>query len=392
MTKKTTRYIKCILLCLIIWSLSTELLASETIKNIPSRNAYFTGRASYLNEIQKNLSRYGIVYLTGYGGVGKTQLAKEYSYINEQKYDLIWWFDPRGDLVAQYENLLTHLSNNEKFKKLFHINIKDIAPSVVVDFTNSLLLQCNCRWLLIFDNVLSTKDIKPPKTKAAKQHIIITTREKQNFGKNVLTLKPFTNQESEQFLFKVHPSEKKEDIVKLYKALYNYPLALAQTSEEILMHKNGISSYLEKYSNLDSKQIPMRSDITQEYNDNYRRVLDRTLREIEQKDKESAKVLYMLALLKTDVTKKLMNDLFGNQIDQNLIILSRYGVVQTTTYGQSQILNIHDIIREEAVKKFNTKNAIYKKGIILTLCKHFNDFYSEKNLPYLINTIDTTNN
>src|SRR3989304_9659384 len=152
MTKKTTRYIKCMLLCLIIWSLSAEIFASETIKNMPSRNAYFTGRASYLDEMQKNLSQYVIVYLVGYGGVGKTQLAKEYGYINEQKYDLIWWFDLRGDLVAQYENLLTHLSNDEKFKKLLHINIKDIAPSVVVDFTNSLLLQCNCRWLLIFDN------------------------------------------------------------------------------------------------------------------------------------------------------------------------------------------------------------------------------------------------
>jgi len=307
MTKKTTRYIKCMLLCLIIWSLSAEIFASETIKNMPSRNAYFTGRASYLDEMQKNLSQYGIVYLVGYGGVGKTQLAKEYGYINEQKYDLIWWFDLRGDLVAQYENLLTHLSNNEKFKKLFHINIKDIAPSVVVDFTNSLLSQCNYRWLLIFDNVLSTKDIKLPKTKAAaKQHIIITTREKQNFGKNVLALEPFTDQESELFLFKIHPSEKKEDIVKLYKALYNYPLALAQTSEEILMYKNGIGSYLEKYSNLGSKQIPIHSDITQEYNNNYRGVLDHTLQEIEQKDKESAKVLYMLALLKTDITKKLM--------------------------------------------------------------------------------------
>jgi len=52
----------------------------------------------------------------------------------------------------------------------------DIVPNALVDFTNSLLLSPNSKWLLIFDNVTGSKSIKIPKRKALKHHIIITTR------------------------------------------------------------------------------------------------------------------------------------------------------------------------------------------------------------------------
>lgn len=387
-----TNKFKAMFFSLAILFLPMTLYAFETIKNVPSRNAYFTGREAYLNDMQKILSQYGEVYLTGYGGIGKSQLAKEYCYVHNQEYDLIWWFDLRGDLEIQYENLLTHLSNNEKFKKLLHVNIKDIAPSALIDFTNSLLSQYGCKWLLIFDNVLNNKDIKLPKTKTSGQHIIVTTREQQIFGNKALTLGPFTNQESELFLLKIHPEEKKEEIVKLCKTLHNYPLALAQISESILMHKDKIEEYLKKHNEISAKPMPMHSDITQEYNDNYHEVLRHTLQDIEQKDKGAARVLYMLVLLKTDITKKTLKNLFEDEIEDEIIALSKYGVVQTTSFGNSQVLNIHDVIREEAIKKFNSKDITYKKEIILILSKYFNKFCSEKNLLHYLNNQDATNN
>src|SRR3990170_7187036 len=110
------------LLFLIIFLLPIETCALNAIKNMPARNSYFTGRISYLHSMQKILTQYGKVYLTGYGGVGKTQLAKEFSYIHERDYDLIWWFNLNDNIESQYENLLTHLSNTKNFKKKLHIN------------------------------------------------------------------------------------------------------------------------------------------------------------------------------------------------------------------------------------------------------------------------------
>ena len=126
----------------------------------------------------------------------KSQLAKEYSHINSQKYDLTWCFDLKGDLEAQYENLLIHSSNNKVFEKLLNIS-----------------------------------NIKPPKARYVRQHIIITKREKPIFGDNTLTLGPFTDIEAKKFLSRIYPKEKKEEIIKLYKVLHNYPLALAQVSK-----------------------------------------------------------------------------------------------------------------------------------------------------------------
>jgi hypothetical protein len=388
---KNDHYIKATLLYLVILLLSTEICAFEKIKNISSRNIYFTGRALYLTEMRKKLSRYSIVYLIGYGGVGKSQLAKEYAYINEQKYDLIWWFDLKNDLEIQYENLLTHLSNNKKFKRLLHINVENIAPNVLVDFTNSLLSSYDGKWLLIFDNV-NNRECKLPKTKSEGQHIIVTTRKKPFVGKNVLTLGPFTNQESELFLSKVHPKEKKEEFSRLYRALYNYPLALAQISEEILMRKEGIASFLKKHSVFGSKPGAMYPDITQEYARGYHEILNFTLQDIEQKDKKAAKVLYMLAVLNTDITKEVLKKIFGDDTEEEIMVLSNYGVIKITAYDEdSQVLNIHDVIREAAVKRFNSKSEAYKKEVFHALIKCFNVFYVEKNFQYL-NGLDAANN
>jgi tetratricopeptide (TPR) repeat protein len=47
-------------------------------------------------------------------------------------------------------------------------------------------------------------------------------------------------------------------------------------------------------------------------------------------------------------------------------------------------VSIHDVIRDEAIKKFNSKDVAYRKEIIHTLSKYFNGFYSEKNFKYLV--------
>lgn len=362
-----------------------------SLKNIPEQNAYFTGRAAYLANIQGMLRREGKVYLVGYGGTGKTQLGKAFAYNHENDYDLIWWFDLRGDLIVQYENLLTHLSNSDKFKKFLSIDVKNIAPGVIVDFTYSLLNSCDCHWLLIFDNLLPNQELKLPVVNPqARKHIIITTRETELLGDNILVVGPFSDEESDQYLRKVHPGESSEEISKLSKILHNYPLALAQTSEEILMSEKGIEGYLAKRSVMGNR-LSCASALTQEYNKYYREVLSQTLQDLEDKDKKAAEVLYMLTLLKTDITKKLFSDIFKDSYDKELVILGRYGVVQTISQGEEQVLSIHDVIREEAGNSFNAKKPKDKKAIISDLSKYISNHYSEKNLANLLKNAGMSN-
>jgi uncharacterized protein (DUF2225 family) len=185
-----------------------------------------------------------------------------------------------------------------------------------------------------------------------------------------MQIKPFANDEAEQFLSKIHKKEKINDIKKLSQALSNYPLALAQISNELLTHNESIVSFLEKKCVLTSEinaapdLMSVDLNLIQSYDNNYQIVLNRTLQDIEDTDKKLAKVLYMLSLLNTDLSKKLVKNIFGEQIEESLIALDKHGIIQKINYEDDEILNIHDIIREEAIKRFNSKELSYKKKII----------------------------
>jgi hypothetical protein len=73
-----------------------------TVWNVPVRSASFTGRDPMLLELRDRLVAGGPVArhaLGGQGGVGKTQLAIEYTHRFANAYSQVWWVDAeRADL------------------------------------------------------------------------------------------------------------------------------------------------------------------------------------------------------------------------------------------------------------------------------------------------------
>ncbi|MFI1727601.1 hypothetical protein [Streptomyces sp. NPDC020489] len=64
------------------------------VRNLPARNAAFTGRDSFLVHLRQALAsdqRVAVQSLHGRGGVGKTQLAIEYAHRFAGEYELAWW-------------------------------------------------------------------------------------------------------------------------------------------------------------------------------------------------------------------------------------------------------------------------------------------------------------
>ncbi len=59
------------------------------------RNRNFSGREAYLRQLHEELTSgrpdAGTQALTGLGGIGKTQIALEYSYRYGAEYDILWW-------------------------------------------------------------------------------------------------------------------------------------------------------------------------------------------------------------------------------------------------------------------------------------------------------------
>jgi hypothetical protein len=84
--------------------------------NVPyNRNVHFTGRDDELNDLRGSLASNEparrVQVICGLGGVGKTQLALEYVYRNQDLYKIVWWInaDEPATLALGYAKLATHI-------------------------------------------------------------------------------------------------------------------------------------------------------------------------------------------------------------------------------------------------------------------------------------------
>lgn len=65
-----------------MWDICPHHQDIQLLKStLPSRPAFFVGREKEVEEVHKKLSENDIVFLSGVGGIGKTELAKYYAHI-----------------------------------------------------------------------------------------------------------------------------------------------------------------------------------------------------------------------------------------------------------------------------------------------------------------------
>ena len=89
----------------------------DSITYLPyPRNNYFTGRKQHLNQLAKNLKLDSTTVITqtisGLGGVGKTQIALQYAYVHQNRYESIIWLraDTEQTLTADLDQIMQSLN------------------------------------------------------------------------------------------------------------------------------------------------------------------------------------------------------------------------------------------------------------------------------------------
>jgi len=211
----------------------------DIIKNLPFvRNLYFTGREKILEEISQKLKSNGMVSLIQSSndllGVGKTEIALEYTYIHEKEYETILWMNAENKnnlLVAIRDLMLYKQTISEKAEE------NDIIESIKNWFNN------NEKWLFIYDNVKAddfNKWLEPflPQRLDGKGHILITTQ--NTFFpkcKSLITVPVFNEIEAVSFL-KIRTDKSGEEYSDAFakmlaEQLQYLPLALEQAAEYI---------------------------------------------------------------------------------------------------------------------------------------------------------------
>jgi len=217
------------------------------ISNIPHpHNPNFTGRKDLLEKLHQALAsgeRAAFTQtsaITGLGGVGKTQLALEYSYRHAEDYRVVWWVrsEEPAALAADYAGLAGRLNLPEKDSQDQRITVEAVRR----------WLEENDGWLLVFDNAQEFKDLENFLPRAGSGHVIITSR-KQSWGgvARMLTVDMFTPAESVAFLRR-RTGQNDEDAAKaLAEALGNLPLALEQAGAYIQETGISLSAYLKLF-------------------------------------------------------------------------------------------------------------------------------------------------
>jgi len=134
-----------LLIIVLIASMSNKAFANPKISNLITPVSYFVNHLHELHKLSNNLSKYRKTSLIGTSGIGKTQLARTYSYENNDKYNLIWFFDCNLDVNVGFVRLAKQLN------KINNANISVDAHLARQEVIGYLTNQKG--WLLVFDNL-----------------------------------------------------------------------------------------------------------------------------------------------------------------------------------------------------------------------------------------------
>ncbi len=193
---------------------------------VPQRNPAFTGRETLLLTLQRALERRSKASvlphaLHGLGGVGKTQLAVEFAYRYEDRYDIVWWIPAEHQsLVLQSLNQLgRHLDTPET------ADLQQAASRVLEDLAETPL-----RWLLIYDNANEPEEIARLMPSRG-GHVILTSRN-QTWSEvwDPIEVDTFDRPESIDLVRKRSERVSVEEADQLATRLGDLPLALDQAA------------------------------------------------------------------------------------------------------------------------------------------------------------------
>lgn len=192
--------------------------------NVPNRNLGFTGREDLLQAVRDALvsgDRAVVQALHGMGGVGKTQIAIEYTHRHADDYEIVWWLnaDNAALLSEQFAALATKLGCAD--------------PGTPLPLLRQALheeLRSRQSWLLIFDNAEDPEAIAEW-LPGGRGHVLITSRSRTWDEIAVLVeVDVLARPESVEMLrARVHALSA-DDAAAVAEAVGDLPLAVAQAT------------------------------------------------------------------------------------------------------------------------------------------------------------------
>ncbi|WP_440994663.1 NB-ARC domain-containing protein [Cysteiniphilum litorale] len=255
--------------------------------NVPMANNLFVGRDSYLSDIHSHLLKNNMMMLNGAGGIGKTQIAKQYTYAHQNAYDIVWWVKAKEDLAFQIQQIVGQWNNlvpNERkviYSKQIEIDLNHLQKAIG---------QEKIKWLIIFDDYYNKSHEALDKfiaqvSKMSQVNLIITNRDGMPIAGNYrMKINQFTRKESLDYLAQFSNPENKNDHDShqiLAEMFDDYPLSIACAFAYIETLPITVKEYISLYKSHIVDITKIESDVVtrlgKRYTDSYGMTLQTTI-------------------------------------------------------------------------------------------------------------------
>ncbi|MGW0943534.1 FxSxx-COOH system tetratricopeptide repeat protein [Streptomyces sp. NPDC002623] len=227
--------------------------------NVPPRNVNFTGRVNALQDLHARLTQGTTAILPealhGMGGVGKSQIAIEYSYRHSSDYDIVWWIP--AEQPAQIRAAFVDLAQRLRLPTSAEANTA--VPAVL----EALRLGEPYRnWLLVFDNAESPETVTSFFPQGGTGRILVTSRNGQwvNMARTI-EVDVFARAESVELLRRRGPELTDDNANRLSEALGDLPLAIEQAAVWLTETGMPAEEYLELFEGKREEFVNRRAEL-----------------------------------------------------------------------------------------------------------------------------------
>ncbi|MDQ2902131.1 MAG: tetratricopeptide repeat protein [Chloroflexota bacterium] len=343
--------------------------SSLPIWSVPyRRNPFFTGREEILSHLYTVLRTRKTAALTqaqaisGLGGIGKTQIAVEYTYRYHEHYQAIFWItaSTRDVLSADFVTLAALLDLPEQQEK-----DQDIVVRAVRRW-----LSTHTHWLLVLDNVDDLEMISDFLPMHAAGDVLLTTRlqalgtvaqhievEKMELDEGIMFLLRRSKVLAPDIPLDQVLKENQLQAAEIVAALDGLPLALDQAGAYIEETRCGLSQYLTLYGTRRKELLLRRGKFPIDHPDSVATTWSLSFQQVEQESQVAADLLRLLVFLNPEAIPEEIMTLGAAelgpvlgvavkdplQLNTIIELLLRYSLIRRTPEVKS--LSIHRLVQ-----------------------------------------------
>ncbi|WP_264731809.1 ankyrin repeat domain-containing protein [Wolbachia endosymbiont (group A) of Sphaerophoria taeniata] len=340
--------------------------------NIKSPSKLFTGREEELNKVhlalQHTKERIGVVSqgssISGLGGIGKTELAREYVHRYAEEYsNNIIWID-----AESYQTLTESFCRLASDKLKINIKNADGIDKQIISIVEDVYkFFANRRSLFIFDNAEKFENLSkflPLHSftpEANKPYVLITSRNRNlRAGIEVIDLDKLKLNDSIEFVKKglfINDELQDQEIKNLVEKLQHFPLAIRQAiayiNDRKVTEEFRVSDYLKEYE-IKTKDL-LNYKVLHGINDDYIKTTfttwEVTINKIENYKEYGQLALNILNIMAYFASENISRAMFlslagGNeeQLKSAVHLLINYSMVNGEK--EQSVLSIHRLVQE----------------------------------------------